>query len=460
MTGLSRAGKTVFTTALVRCVTQAGADPIFSRLNGIEGFRAYLEPQPNDDVPRFSYEDHLAKLTDQDPHWPQSTRRISQLRLTLEWRDTQARARIERLDLMQRLHIDIIDYPGEWLSDLALLDLSYVDWSRTILSFIEAREESMQQEASGPFLAFLAGTQTNAEADEQAVISGAKTYTAYLEDMRRLRKGATVPGPGRFLMPGDLAGSPQLTFFPVRCERGQGFGPGSFGELLERRFESYKSNIVAPFFKNFFSRLDRQIVLVDVLGALNGGAEALNDLENELAGVLDAFRPGRNTWFSRLFARKIDRIVFAATKADHVHLTQRKNLEAILRRAIDRAWRRAEREKAQIQCIALAALRATEDVERSNHGELLPCIKGIPLAGERLANRTYDGTSAAVIFPGDVPSDPLVAFEFDQSRPDAYDFLRFRPPNLAQSATGALLSRWPHINMDKAFQFLIGDYLP
>ena len=47
--------------------------------------RAYLEPQPDDSVPRFAYEEHLADLAKDPPQWPQSTRRISQLRVTIEY---------------------------------------------------------------------------------------------------------------------------------------------------------------------------------------------------------------------------------------------------------------------------------------------------------------------------------------------------------------------------------------
>jgi uncharacterized protein len=41
---------------------------------------------------------------------------------------------------------------------------------------------------------------------------------------------------------------------------------------MERRYEAYVSSIVKPFFYGHFARLDRQIVLVDALTALNAGA--------------------------------------------------------------------------------------------------------------------------------------------------------------------------------------------
>ena len=73
---------------------------------------------------------HLADLTGSPPRWPESTRRISQLRLTLEY---ETRKFWKRQLGRDRLHIDIVDYPGEWLLDLPLLRIDYREWSRAAL---------------------------------------------------------------------------------------------------------------------------------------------------------------------------------------------------------------------------------------------------------------------------------------------------------------------------------------
>ncbi len=115
--------------------------------------RAYLEPQPDDTVPRFDYEGNLAKLTAaNEPEWPESTRQISELRLTLEYEPQGA---FWRSFGTNRLHLDIVDYPGEWLLDLPLLNLSYEDWSRQAL---ELARETARASASGEWLSFLART--------------------------------------------------------------------------------------------------------------------------------------------------------------------------------------------------------------------------------------------------------------------------------------------------------------
>ena len=127
VTGLSRSGKTVFITALIRNLVSGGRLPFFfpEAEGRIES--AYLEPQPDDAVPRFAYEEHLALLASDPPRWPESTRRISQLRVTIEYARTTA---LRRALGPGRLHVDIVDYPGEWLIDLPLLEMSFADWSR------------------------------------------------------------------------------------------------------------------------------------------------------------------------------------------------------------------------------------------------------------------------------------------------------------------------------------------
>src|ERR1041384_1848301 len=120
-------------------------------------------------------------------------------------------------------------------------------------------------------------------------------------------------------MPGDLAGSPALPFSPLDIAADYSLTRATLAAMMERRYEAYKTHVVKPFFRDHFARLDRQIVIVDVLAALNAGATALRDLEGALSDVLAAFRPGRASWLRSILTRKIDRILFAATKADHVH---------------------------------------------------------------------------------------------------------------------------------------------
>src|SRR5690606_31555463 len=113
-----------------------------------------------------------------------------------------------------------------------------------------------------------------------------------------------------------LEGSPALTFAPLPRPE----SPASRGlwREMERRFEAYKSRVVRPFFRDHFSRIDRQVVLVDALQAIHSGPAALEDMRRAMAAILGAFRPGRGGIFSELLlGRRVERILFAATRADH-----------------------------------------------------------------------------------------------------------------------------------------------
>ena len=125
ITGLSRPGKTVFITALVHSLVRNGRYPVFEALSEGRIARARLSPQPDDAVPRFDYEHHIAALA-ADRVWPESTRQISELRLVVEFQS--------RSGAMRELVLDMVDYPGEWLLDLPLLSKSFEEWSAETLA--------------------------------------------------------------------------------------------------------------------------------------------------------------------------------------------------------------------------------------------------------------------------------------------------------------------------------------
>ena len=125
VTGLSRAGKTVFITALIHGLTRGGRFPVFEPYATGRIARARLEPQPDDAVPRFDYENHVRTLIE-ERRWPSSTTDISELRLVIDYQRQNGADRT--------LTIDIVDYPGEWLLDLPLLNKSFEQWSAESLA--------------------------------------------------------------------------------------------------------------------------------------------------------------------------------------------------------------------------------------------------------------------------------------------------------------------------------------
>ncbi|MCZ7676401.1 MAG: YcjX family protein [Roseovarius sp.] len=442
VTGPARAGKTVFITSLVANLLDRGRMPGLAAAAEGRIVAAFLQPQPDDTVPRFDFETHLGALTGPAPHWPESTSAVSELRLSLRVRPSGLLAGLAG---PRTLHLDIVDYPGEWLLDLELLHKDYAAWSA------EALERLAPLPQADAFRRAVRDADPEGPHDEPTAQALAAAFTAYLGAARAA--GHAGGTPGRFLLPGDLAGSPVLTFAPLTPS---GRGPRrSLRRELERRFEAYKARVVKPFFRDHFARIDRQVVLVDVLDAIHRGPAALEETRRAMAGILGAFRPGRNAFLSRLTGgRRVERILFAATKADHLHHSQHARLAAIMVALMREARDRADFAGAETASMAISSLRATTEETRAHEGRQLAFVRGTLLTADGGRGRQ------AAFHPGDLPQDPALLLQ--PARAGAgewldgdYGAMRFAPaPLTLKPGEGP-----PHIRLDQAAQFLFGDRL-
>lgn len=398
VTGLSRAGKTVFITSLVHNLLNSGRLPLFEPMRSGRIASVKLDAQPDDTIPRFQYEDHIRDLL-QERLWPESTRQIAELRLTIKY---QTASGWNRLFHPGQLSIDIVDYPGEWLLDLPLLGQDYRTFSENTVRLARSGARApLAQE----WLQLAAAMVPDAPAEEPEIRRLADAFARYLRACRADEHSLSTLPPGRFLMPGDLDGSPALTFAPLPDLGDRIAARDSLHATMERRFEAYKANVVKPFFREHFARLDRQVVLVDALQAVNRGAEAVEDLERALSDVLACFRLGRSGLLAALTGSRIDRILIAATKADHLHHEGHERLEAIACRITERALVGAGLNGAGFDVLALASVRATREAYVEQKGERLPVITGTPMAGERIDGEIFDGIRQTAIFPGDLPAN-------------------------------------------------------
>ncbi len=438
VTGLARSGKTVFITGLVANLMDRGRMPQLAAAAEGRISAAWLQPQPHDTVARFDFEAHLAALSGDDPRWPASTRTVSELRLSFR---VQPVGLLAALGGPRTVHLDIVDYPGEWLMDLALMDKSYGEWAEETLGRIARRPQARD------FMAVSRAEDGGRPLDETRAQALALAFTGYLEKAREA--GYSDCTPGRFLMPGDLAGSPALTFAPL--PQPDTVSRGSLWREMERRFDAYKREVVRPFFREHFSRIDRQVVLVDALSAIHAGPQAVEDLRRTMAEILMAFRPGRNAFLSSIFAgRRVDRVLFAATKADHLHHLQHPRLTAIMEAMLRDAKDRADFAGAATAAMAIAAVRATVEEEISHDGHPVPAVRGRLLSTGKMAT----------MYAGELPADPArlmaPAREGAERWLDAdYRVMAFAPARMSLARGDGP----PHIRLDRAAEFLIGDRL-
>lgn len=134
VTGLSRAGKTVFITSLVEnlLALAGGRDTLPQLRTRLEQGGAgrlvavRLLPAGSGALPRFDHEGHVAALAGREGHWPARTEDLAALSLEIVLERASALGRVLG---HRRVRLDVLDYPGEWLLDLPLVGMSYSGWA-------------------------------------------------------------------------------------------------------------------------------------------------------------------------------------------------------------------------------------------------------------------------------------------------------------------------------------------
>jgi predicted YcjX-like family ATPase len=432
VTGLSRAGKTVFLTSLVANLLAAGRGartlPLLSDAAGGRIRRVFVVPAGTETIPRFDPDAHLGALAADPPRWPERTEDFSTLSLAI---DVERRNPLGGLLPERRLTLDLIDYPGEWLLDLPMLRQDYAAWSEETLARLK---RGVRAGAAADFLAFLDGLPDDAAAEDALARRG---YTLYRDALRTCRdtQGLRLLQPGRFLNPGPRGEAPLLWFFPLPAT-----ARGGLAALCARRFAAYLDDQRSTFIDPFFTRFHRQVVLVDVLGALHAGQEAFHDTGDALSAIASVVS-GAN-WLERLLGAAPTRVAFAATKADHVPTRARDALASLVEHIALGARGRAEQSGAAISCHAIAAIRCTEDAVARLEGHSVAAVRGVLL----------QGGAGATIYPGEVPMKPPETAFWDAG---LFTMPEFRPPRLDPGGASGM----PHLGLDALLAWLIGDAL-
>jgi uncharacterized protein len=460
VTGLSRAGKTVFLTSLITNLIALGRGvntlPGLQRLlTGTEDGRlrhVRVVPAAAETTSYFDYSSKLAELAADDPAWPPATIQPAQIALDIEIDRTNA---IWSKFGPRSVRLELLDYPGEWLLDLPLLSRSYAQWSHETLTSLRSPPRDA---VCAPFLEFLTSVAPQDKADHHLL---RRCHERYVDALRacRDRLGLRYLQPGRLLCPGPQGDAPYLWLFPLdrAPERP---AAGTAGALLRDRFEAYKAKIRADFFDTSFTAFSRQIVLVDVLGALHAGRAAFDDTRRVIADIANcmsyrsesasglvyeagaaALRAGRSL-IGAGSRRQIDRVAFVATKADHVPALRRQNLQGLLRDLVERAGRERTLGGQPVSFHTVAAVLSTRDDIGNVDGRPVEVVRGRVLGEDR--DRGF--------FPGDVPSGwPPESF---WSKP-FFDLPRFKPPRIDPTGQFGI----PHLGLDEVMASLLSDVL-
>lgn len=439
ITGLSRSGKTTLITSLINQLCHydtaklAGFPPIQAdRLLGVK-------LHPLDDLPMFPYTAGYQKITAAQPEWPDSTSEISGC--LIELRLKKSHKSLVGKDNYS-LFIELRDYPGEWLLDLPLRDMSFVRWC----GLCSAQYlHSPRLELLGSLLDEFKQLDPFAPVDKEKLQALNEQYKQFLSRCKNDEKSLSLIQPGRFLIPGKLPDADIVNFIPLLACIGreeselEQASEHSYYKVCKRRYQRYIKELVEPFYSDFFSGIDRQLVLVDVISALHSGPAYLDDMRQALTNITQSFSYGNQSRLRQLFSPKVDRLIFAATKIDLVLSKEHEAVRQLLSAVVRSAYKHARSDGISPICEAVAAVRASNESSHIDNA-----LEILTPEGKRLGY-------VPPVMPSKLPDDK------DWQALQGWVLPELSPPRGLSSKNNTAL---PHIRLDTLLNELIGDKCP
>jgi len=247
----------------------------------------------------------------------------------------------------------------------------------------------------------------------------------------------TLIQPGHVLLPGESDSFD--VFFPLMNLRNYSAkdlkkaDKASIYKVMLERYKAYLKNIVNPFFKDYFSSIDRQVILVDSLKALSHGRTNFEDMMVAFSRIVDCYSFGENGFFRKLISPNIERMLFLSSKPDRVLSGQHEELRHFTDSIIQRICKQSIRNRIEIETEIACAVRCTKDM--STH----------------LVGSTIDGTIAKIKHP-QIPIK--IPSEEEWSAFEGWEPAELQPSLNTELKNGARLEC---MRMDKVLKSLIGD---
>ena len=419
ITGLSRSGKTVFISSLIDQLLHQNR--LLSVTSSHATFKATLKA-PLHNMQRFDYYTFIDKLKNEQV-WPEGTSAISHTLLEFESKSY--------FSFMgnSTFTIELIDYPGEWLLDLALLDKSYEEWSVQSLAWLKEIDEP----EADAYLETVQSLSQESRGSEYEL----KLHEEYKALVIKLKaRHYSQITPGRFVMPSDLANDPMLLFAPVN---------GASSKLVavfKKRYDIYVEEVVKGIHLEHFRGFERQVVLIDVIESLENGFKCHQDMRQGLRSMLSLYDHDNKNFLLQWLSPSIKKVLFVATKADQVAASQHANFSALLDEMVTELRREMDISHIETDTQVVSSLKSTTTIEKKYDAKLLSFVRGVLEEDGQLHD----------LYPGEMPSQfpDKVSWQSDN-----YAFKRFLPPKRSYAQQDAL----EHINMDKVVEKLLGDLL-
>lgn len=436
VTGFARSGKTVFICAFIQALLtgeawsqRRGQGPLarFAPFERGQIKSVKVKTSQRTDLPQFPFKKVRESLTGVSSAWPQPTEGVSRIYVEIKY------APLRRfMNREKTLMVELVDFPGEWLIDLPMLEMTYEEWSETILENAALGRRSKWSEV---YRRRVGDLLTSQDFDEDLIEELSDEWLGYLNES--IKNGYTLNQPGRLLRPDSMRHSPVLRLCPLPSS----LVGSELWDGMEKRYKEYQKQVIKPFYKKHLSKIDRQIVLVDLLKSMRLGEEVFTEMTTSLSETLKSFSYGSGGPLSFLLGGSTTHLLFAATKCDHVVRGDRANIEETLKRMV--AYVDDENQfrgsSLKFSTLALSSIKVTEDRKTTK-----PPVREIlyGLSNGENEPKQYD--------PGGVPLDFPPAW-------DEIDFIFYDFQPMKDLMADAMYEGFPAFNLGKAIDFLIGD---
>ncbi len=422
MTGLSRSGKSMLFTSLMALLMERHRAsinlPLLKALPLDLVEDVTLNPIPYEAV--FPLEQSLDAL--ENGHWPPPTEAIYGFELVLTLR---ASFWVKRaLGRKRQVVFRFYDYPGEWLTDLPMLEKPFVAWS----------DSSWAQQSNRPQRFFAQQWQAFTDVfdfdqmpNDDVVEGYISAYRDYLQKAKA--GGITLLQPGALLLPDSDFDWQRHGFAPLPTSICS--DPAHpWTQRFTQGYQVFQTRWLKPLREAYFLKADKQVVLVDVLEGLSHGRAHLNQLKETVSHLSSVLVKGRSKWYKPgvLSRSEFSRVAFVATKVDLVPASQHGALLKLLQEITSGARAQLSEQQVDFQHFLASALQVTDP------GEISEAL--------RYTNRSGDYTEAVF--------EPLPETMSELGEHENYPYLKAGVPK-------DWWKRMQHSQgVDRLFEYLLG----
>lgn len=356
ITGLSRSGKSMLFTSLMTLFGQRSVQgfdnlPLLKVLpkEMVESFEVLPIPGQK----HFPLEENIMRL--QSRQWPKATEDLYGFELLIKLKPTNLFKKLTKIP--KKISFRFYDYPGEWLTDLPMLDMTFISWSNATIA---QQSSAPQKYYANDWTHFVESFDFDVQPTPEAIEQYVNQYRGYMTTAKQA--GISLLQPGSLLLPReDIINWKTNGFAPlptkISCDPDH---PWTI--QFQQAFQTFQTKWLLPLKESYFSKADKQIMLVDMLAGLNHGKAHLTQLKETISHLSTSFVYGANKWYKpkMLFGFQITKVAFVATKVDLIPMNQQPKLLSLLQEVTSGVRSHLKESDVEFQHFLVSAIQTSD----------------------------------------------------------------------------------------------------